>query len=386
MTFDEQTTTSRPTFAGLTAGLFLLVSLAGTACDGGDSSGDRDTNPTADTAVAADVADSGVPDDVSDAESTGDSSTASDAGGELGADFPISGVFTGEAEVTLPGGSSPHTIRATFTEQAGTFRGLMKVHGNDGPLFEYVVTGELDDRRQSIDLKLSARRCVAENSPVSCESGAIPDEPVVGTVGEWTGDGFEFTAPNPIEGAPGNFMAALESLTFEPAQGFGPGSGRQAPTGGFRPAGNDAGDTGDTEPEPLPEGKSLWSGRATTAQFVDEGSGDPIDCLFELDTTDGSVSLSMFACSELSLVVEDPAKGQAHVVDNGFETAGDNTAFGILVERGEATYKFTGRRQADLISGVILRKDRALNLDPDPVDPGEVADNIVVGAFYFEQQ
>jgi len=109
-------------------------------------------------------------------------------------------------------------------------------------------------------------------------------------------------------------------------------------------------------------------------------------CNVTLGHTDSSVELTEFSCSQMSLLDPPASDDDAHVVDEGFGTNDDHTAFGVIVESGDNHFFFTANRQSDLISGIVVRQARTINPDPSPVDTAQPSEDSIIGAFYLEEK
>ncbi len=362
------------------AGLVLVTS----GCLEPDSTRSPQTSPA--------DADSGGPTTPTDAETRSrDASDAADASSsEPLADFPMSGVFAGSAELELPDGS-PATaeLRATTSETVDRFRGVLEVDLDDDqrPGFESVVTGEFDDDRETVDLRLGERRCPDDDASELCRSSELHETAIFETRGRWNGSEFRFDATRLREGFEEpdiELEPIMESLRLDPTPGFGPGSELQAPTGGLRPVGVD---TGEPDIDPIPQGTTEWRGTVSHARFLADEPNGPVDCELTLrNPAEAELRLEDLVCDGTSLSSDGNRMQTARLDPDTFLATPKHSRLQFATRRPDGTHVFVGRRQKHLLSGILVRDQGGEYARSDePLDPSQFSPSEVAAAFHLKR-
>lgn len=305
------------------------------------------------------------------------------------ADFPMSGLFSGSAQFSSSQGTEfTATATATTSETYRHFRGLLEVEpeSDEAATFEYILSGELGSDRATLELELSERRCTSDAQTDLCQAGELRGETVFTTDGEWTGERFEFGAArlrDDLEQPPEGLRPILDSLALEPASGFGPGSGRQAPTGGFRPVENDA---GMDEIPPIPEEETVWQGRVMRTNFLGDQQRGPAGCEMSLVNTDATLELDALTCAGTSLISEPRSASGLRVIEKTFLATSNHERLHFGLRDDQNSYTFFANRQDDLLSGFIVRDDDEKYMNsPEPLSPEQFESSEIEAAFYLER-
>jgi hypothetical protein len=305
------------------------------------------------------------------------------------ADFPMSGLFSGSAQLSSSEGTEfTATATATTSETYGNFRGLLELEpeSDEAATFEYVLSGELDSSRNTVELELSERRCTSDAQTNYCQTGAIREATVFTTDGEWTGEQFEFEPArirNDLEQPSEELTPILDALVLEPASGFGPGSGRQAPTGGFRPVKKDGGMGGVSR---IPEGETTWEGRVMRSHFLGDQQRGPADCEMTLVNSGDALELEGLTCAGISLVSAPESSTGLRVIGKTFRATKRHGRLQFGLRDTQQSYTFFANRQEDLISGFIVRDDDEKYMNStEPLSPDQFGSHEIEAAFYLER-
>ena len=388
----------------ISALLGLLLALGSTGCPSeengaqkNDTTGAEDTTATsfdaaADSSTATDTGATDAPSNP--AEDSGATDTQTGPGA---VSFLMSGRYTGQAVVKMPGETmrETHDAVATFAETNGEFRGIIRIQSTGGePLFEYATLGILGKHRKSIELRLSERRCPEGQMPSGCMTRSAMKETVYKTRGGFDGMRFAFGRSRTRIGVDtSKFTPALESLTLAPKSGFGADSGRYAPSGGFHPVENDGGygtDAKTYDDIPVPSGTTKWSGKLTNAAVVGGQKNADANCELTLDNGGSELELGHLECDGkvLADAMNHPTS-DPRVKDGSFAADMDHEKMWFRFD-GRTRYVFVGRRYGDIISGLVA-KDMSVNdsyweSDKTPISLGELSFSDVQASFYLEKE